>query len=102
MFNQFRHKYKSFPNLEHVHPCTIKDETLQDYHRQKSAFPPYMGEFLSVYEDQFPNMSPREMEDRLLDGFYEGFVRVDGDGGLGFEVKVDELGFCVVGEGGGG
>ncbi|MGD1957401.1 MAG: DUF2764 family protein [Fulvivirga sp.] len=71
LLNTLWHKYKSFPNLEHVHFCTLKDETLQDYHRQKSVFPPYIGEFLSIYEDQFPNMSPREMEDRLLDGFYE-------------------------------
>lgn len=38
----------------------------------------------------------------VFDGFYEGLVWVDGGGGLGFEVEVDELVFCVVGEGGGG
>lgn len=64
-------KYKDFPQQGHVSPCIVNEEELQDYRSHQSTLPSYMGDFLSLYEDQFPNMSPREMEDRLWEGFYE-------------------------------
>ncbi|MEO0330506.1 MAG: DUF2764 family protein [Bacteroidota bacterium] len=64
------HKYYDFPPTALAHPYTIGSSELKDYRRQQAAFPSYMVEFLSE-EEQFTNMSSREMESQLWHLFYE-------------------------------
>ncbi|MEM9832069.1 MAG: DUF2764 family protein [Bacteroidota bacterium] len=64
------HKYHDFPPTALAYPNSISESELKNYRRQQAAFPSYMVEFLST-EEQFTNMSPREMENQLWHLFYE-------------------------------
>lgn len=70
LLNTLFHKYYDFPPTALAYPHSISKLELQDYRHQQAAFPSYMGEFLSE-EDQFTNMSPREIENQLWHLFYE-------------------------------
>ncbi|MEL7002819.1 MAG: DUF2764 family protein [Bacteroidota bacterium] len=64
-------KYKNFSISPFLTPSIFSEEEMNEYHKHKSAFPDYMEEYLKLNEDQFPTMSPREMEAKLWDMFYE-------------------------------
>lgn len=64
-------KYSDLPKSTFLTPAMLAEQDLLDYHKHKGSFPSYMSEFLDTYEDQFPSIPPSEMENKLLDFFYE-------------------------------
>jgi hypothetical protein len=70
-------KLPSKTHTAHHVPAVFSEQEIKDYKKNAGRFPDYMGEFLRHYADQFETMSIAEMEDRLLQLFYEETVQVD-------------------------
>ncbi|MEQ9300637.1 MAG: DUF2764 family protein [Cyclobacteriaceae bacterium] len=64
-------KHSDLVQSTFITPALLSQQDLLDYHKHKGSFPSYMSAFLDAYEDQFSSISPSEMENKLLDFFYE-------------------------------
>lgn len=77
LLNVLFHKYKNFPKANFKLPSIIAEPIIHDYLANKAVLPLYLGEFLHSWDDQFPSMALREMEDRLWEYFYQEVERQD-------------------------
>ncbi|MEM9858250.1 MAG: DUF2764 family protein [Bacteroidota bacterium] len=75
LLNRLCQKYHNFPQQPYLRPVSVAQEVMDDYRTNRSMLPSYMSEFLSLYEDQFTSMVPRDMENKLEYRFYDQLKR---------------------------
>lgn len=63
-------KYLDWPEGQFKKPALFNREEIKGYKLNKGNFPDFINDFLAENEDRFAGMSMREMEDGLLDRFY--------------------------------
>jgi len=63
-------KYLNWPITHFKKPALFNQEEMKGYKLSRRNFPDFMDDFLGENEDRFAGMSMREMEDGLLDRFY--------------------------------
>ncbi|MBV6646042.1 MAG: DUF2764 family protein [Cyclobacteriaceae bacterium] len=70
-------KYKDFSEMAFQNLGIYTQEEIREYHKGNSIFPAYMSAYLEAYEDQLISMTPREIEDKLWDMFYDEVAHQD-------------------------
>lgn len=64
-------KHHDIPSVGYLQPALLDKEVIEEYQKNQSNLAPYMSDYIRSFEDQFTSMSPREMEDRLWQIYYE-------------------------------
>ncbi len=70
-------RYQDIPASRYIQPAMLDQQTVEEYQKNRSDLAVYMSDFLRDYEDQFPSMAPREMEDKLWQMYYNEAIPSD-------------------------
>ena len=70
-------QYHQLPLPAMVSPSLFDQETIKEYAHRPYEFPPHMADFLVTSQERFDGMTMKEMENQLLDRFYQAVAKVD-------------------------
>lgn len=70
-------EYQNWSLVVFKSPAIFSIEDIEAYKKNRRNFPDFMNDFLSENEDRLSKMSRREMEDAMLDRFYNEVFEID-------------------------
>lgn len=70
-------EYQDWPTAPFKKPSVFNLEEIKAYKLTRKNFPDFLNDFLAENEDRLSSMSPREMEDAILDRFYNEVFGLD-------------------------
>lgn len=57
--------------LSFQQPSEFDQSTIEDYVQERFSFPDYVTHFLTTFQERFPEMGMDEIEDHLMEGFFQ-------------------------------
>ena len=71
LLNAIFHRHHHLPAVPFLKPAVFEEEIIEDYPHQQYTFPDYIADFLDDFQERFSEMSMREIENQLLQRFYQ-------------------------------
>lgn len=57
--------------LSYQKPSVFDEATIEDYVQERFSFPDYITDFLTTFQERFPEMGMDEIENHLMEGFFQ-------------------------------
>lgn len=64
-------KHHDIPVTGYFQPALLDRDVIKEYHKNRNDLAPYMSDYLREYEDQFATMTPRDIEEKLWQIYYD-------------------------------